>query len=53
MGTHWIALYSLNNNVTILTLTVLELNIFQKKSRKLLINQQLEQIFLEYKHMIK
>ena len=30
IGTHWIALYVLNNNLTLI-LTVLELNIFQNK----------------------
>ena len=47
MGTDWIALYSLNNNVTILTLTVLELNILQKKSKNLLEIEILYKLFIE------
>ena len=40
IGTHWIALCILNNNVTLI-LTVLELNIFQNKWKNLFITLQL------------
>ena len=43
IGTHWIALYALNNNITYLT--VLMWNIFQKKTKNLLENLQLTNIF--------
>ena len=36
IGTHWIALYALNNNITYLT--VLMQNTFQKKTKNLLEN---------------
>ena len=45
IGTHRIALYGSNNNVTFLT--VWELNIFQKKFKKLSRNLLLQQIFIE------
>ena len=47
IGTHWIALYALNNNVTYLT--VFKLNVFQKELKLLSINPLLQQIFIEYK----
>ena len=39
IGTHWIALYALNNNVTYFNSFRVE--IFQKKSKKVLIYQEL------------
>ena len=47
IGTHWIVLYALNNNVTYLT--VFKLNVFQKELKLLSINPLLQQIFIEYK----
>ena len=47
IGTHRIALYALNNNVTYLT--VFKLNVFQKELKLLSINPLLQQIFIEYK----
>ena len=50
-GTHWIALYPLNNNVTYFD--SLQLNTFQKKLKNLLVIKTYKQIFLKYKHIIQ
>ena len=51
IGTYWMALYALNNNVTNnvnnnVTVTVLELNIFQNKLKNLSMDLLLQKIFL-------
>ena len=51
IGSHWIALYSLNNDVTYFNSFGVE--IFQKKLKNLLEIKTWKQIFLEYKHMIQ
>ena len=51
IGSHWIALYSLNNDVTYFNSFGVE--IFQKKKKNLLEIKTWKQIFLEYKHMIQ
>ena len=51
IGSHWIALYSLNNDVTYFNSFGVE--IFQKKLKNLLEVKTWKQIFLEYKHMIQ
>ena len=52
IGTHWIALHVLNNNVTHFDSFRVE-NIFLKKFKKLLVVETHKQIFLEYKHIIR
>ena len=51
IGSHWIASYSLNNDVTYFNSFGVE--IFQKKLKNLLEIKTWKQIFLEYKHMIQ
>ena len=51
IGSHWIVLYSLNNDVTYFNSFGVE--IFQKKLKNLLEIKTWKQIFLEYKHMIQ
>ena len=51
VGTHWIALYVKNNEV--IYLMVLVLNMFLKKSKKLLDIKTLKQTYLEYKQTIQ
>ena len=50
MGTRWIALYSLNNNVTNFDRFGVE---HIPKEIKKIIDKSTTGIFLEYKHMIK
>ena len=56
IGTHWIALYALNNNVTYFDSFLV--GHIPKKTNNLLLNLWLmnlllQQIFIEYKHMIQ
>ena len=49
IGTHWVALYVQNNDVTYLVLS--EQNILQKRLEHLWVIKTQKQIFLEYKYM--
>ena len=51
IGTHWIGLYSLNNNVTYFD--SFEVEYIQKRLRNLLAIKTYKQIFLKYKHLIQ
>ena len=51
VGTHWIALYVLDNDAFILT--VLVLNTFLKKLIVLFVIKTCKQTYLEYKHMVQ
>ena len=50
-GTHWIALYVLNNNFTYFDSFGIEH--IPKEAKIFIGNRNIKQIFLEYKHMIK
>ena len=51
VGTHWISLYALNNNVTYFVSFGVEH--IPKEIKKFIGNKNIKAIFLEYKHIIQ